>query len=265
MSDPTDSTEDFAALFEASIKARRFKEGQTIEGTIVAIGPEVAFVDVGGKGEAQIDVDELKDEDGDIDGQCRRSHPGGGRVGGRRPAAVAKAGAWRRIGPSARGRVPRRPAGRRQGRERSQRRIRSPHRAAARRSVPSRRSTSFAASPPRTSARSTPSASPSSRKGARTWSSRVARSSRWSRRRAPPRCVYRSSRAPFSGDAWHRYASSARSSSSAAACRVCCTSPKWAGRGSTIRRRSSRSARRSPSRSCASTRLKARSRRFRSD
>jgi small subunit ribosomal protein S1 len=64
MSDPT---EDFAALFEASIKAKRFKEGQTIEGTVVAIGPEVAFIDVGGKGEAQIDVDELKDEDGDIE------------------------------------------------------------------------------------------------------------------------------------------------------------------------------------------------------
>ena len=63
----SDSTEDFAALFEASIKAKRFKEGQALEGTIVAIGPEVAFVDVGGKGEAQIDVDELKDEDGDIE------------------------------------------------------------------------------------------------------------------------------------------------------------------------------------------------------
>jgi small subunit ribosomal protein S1 len=62
-----DSTEDFAALFEASIKAKRFKEGQTLEGRIVAIGPEVAFVDVGGKGEATIDVDELKDEDGDIE------------------------------------------------------------------------------------------------------------------------------------------------------------------------------------------------------
>ena len=37
-------------MFEASIKARRFKEGDTIEGTIVAIGPEVAFVDGGGKG-----------------------------------------------------------------------------------------------------------------------------------------------------------------------------------------------------------------------
>ena len=62
-----DDNEDFAAMFEASIKARRFKEGQTLEGTIVAIGPEVAFVDVGGKGEATIDVVELKDEDGDIE------------------------------------------------------------------------------------------------------------------------------------------------------------------------------------------------------
>ena len=63
----TESTEDFAAMFEASIKAKRFKEGQTLEGTIVAIGPEVAFVNVGGKGEATIEVAELKDEDGDIE------------------------------------------------------------------------------------------------------------------------------------------------------------------------------------------------------
>src|SRR5260221_8621935 len=54
-------------MFEASLKAKRFKEGQTLEGTIVAIGPEVAFVDVGGKGEATIDIDELKDVDGDIE------------------------------------------------------------------------------------------------------------------------------------------------------------------------------------------------------
>ena len=40
--------EDFAAMFEASVKARRFAQGQTIEGTIVAFGPEVAFVSVGG-------------------------------------------------------------------------------------------------------------------------------------------------------------------------------------------------------------------------
>ena len=63
----TDSTEDFAALFEASHQAKRIKQGQTIEGTIVAIGADVAFVDVGGKGEATIDLAELKDADGDIE------------------------------------------------------------------------------------------------------------------------------------------------------------------------------------------------------
>ena len=60
-------TEDFAAMFEASLKVKRVEQGQTIEGTIVAIGPEVAFVDVGGKGEATIEVAELKDEDGDLE------------------------------------------------------------------------------------------------------------------------------------------------------------------------------------------------------
>ena len=63
----TEPEEDFAALFEASVKQKRFTKGQTIEGTIVAIGAEVAFINVGGKGEATIDVGELKDDDGDID------------------------------------------------------------------------------------------------------------------------------------------------------------------------------------------------------
>jgi len=63
----SDPTEDFAAMFEASLKAKRIEKGQTIEGTIVAIGPEVAFVDVGGKGEATIAVDELKDDEGDLE------------------------------------------------------------------------------------------------------------------------------------------------------------------------------------------------------
>ena len=62
-----ESTEDFAAMFEASVKTKRLREGQTVEGRIVSIGPEVAFVDVGGKGEATIEVSELKDDEGDID------------------------------------------------------------------------------------------------------------------------------------------------------------------------------------------------------
>ncbi|HEY6614180.1 MAG TPA: S1 RNA-binding domain-containing protein, partial [Vicinamibacterales bacterium] len=63
----SEQEEDFAAMFEASIKARRFDRGQTIEGTIVALGPKAAFVDVGGKGEAEIDIEELKDADGDVE------------------------------------------------------------------------------------------------------------------------------------------------------------------------------------------------------
>ena len=64
MSDPT---EDFATMFEASVKAKRFDRGEMIEGTIVGIGPEVAFVDVGGKGEATVEVSELKDDDGRLE------------------------------------------------------------------------------------------------------------------------------------------------------------------------------------------------------
>ena len=63
-SEPVEADEDFAAMFEASTKARRYNRGQTIEGLIVGIGPEVAFVDIGGKGEATIEVAELKDADG---------------------------------------------------------------------------------------------------------------------------------------------------------------------------------------------------------
>ncbi|MEP7306082.1 MAG: S1 RNA-binding domain-containing protein [Acidobacteriota bacterium] len=64
MSEPD---EDFATMFEASLKAKRFERGQTIEGTIVAIGPEVAFVNVGGKGEAVIEIDELKGAEGALE------------------------------------------------------------------------------------------------------------------------------------------------------------------------------------------------------
>jgi small subunit ribosomal protein S1 len=58
--------EDFASMFEASVKAKHAERGQTIEGTIVAIGAGVAFVNVGGKGEAQIEIAELKNDDGTL-------------------------------------------------------------------------------------------------------------------------------------------------------------------------------------------------------
>ena len=64
MSEPE---EDFAALFEASVQATQYERGQTVEGTIVAIGPEVAFVNVGGKGEAIIEIAELTNADGVVE------------------------------------------------------------------------------------------------------------------------------------------------------------------------------------------------------
>jgi small subunit ribosomal protein S1 len=63
-SEPED---DFATLFEASQRARRIAKGQTIDGRIVAIRKDVALVDVGGKGEATIDIDELRDPDGTLE------------------------------------------------------------------------------------------------------------------------------------------------------------------------------------------------------
>jgi small subunit ribosomal protein S1 len=62
-----ENEEDFAALFEASYRTRRFTNGQTIEGVIVAIGGDAVLVDVGAKGEATLDVAELKNQDGVLD------------------------------------------------------------------------------------------------------------------------------------------------------------------------------------------------------
>lgn len=59
--------EDFATLFEASYAANRIKRlsnGQSVEGTIVALGAEVALIDVGAKSEATIALVELKNADG---------------------------------------------------------------------------------------------------------------------------------------------------------------------------------------------------------
>jgi small subunit ribosomal protein S1 len=59
--------EDFAAMFEASLKAKPLAKGQTVQGTIVKIGAEVALVDVGGKSEAVLDVAELRNDEGALE------------------------------------------------------------------------------------------------------------------------------------------------------------------------------------------------------
>lgn len=65
--DDDPNQEDFAGMLEESLEPRSFQEGQTVEGSVVSIGREVVFVDIGGKGEATIDVEELADEDGKLD------------------------------------------------------------------------------------------------------------------------------------------------------------------------------------------------------
>jgi small subunit ribosomal protein S1 len=59
--------EDFATLFAASERAKRIERGQTVDGTIVSIGAEVALVDVGSKSEGVIDLAELKDDQGRLE------------------------------------------------------------------------------------------------------------------------------------------------------------------------------------------------------
>ena len=58
--------EDFARMLEESFAPKFHQQGETVEGTIVAIGAETAFVDIGGKGEATIDIEELTDPDSDV-------------------------------------------------------------------------------------------------------------------------------------------------------------------------------------------------------
>ncbi|MCZ6649816.1 MAG: S1 RNA-binding domain-containing protein [Acidobacteria bacterium] len=67
--EPEDSApeEDFAAMLEESLQPRTFQAGQAVEGVLVAVGKDVAFVDIGGKGEAVIDLEELQDEDGQLE------------------------------------------------------------------------------------------------------------------------------------------------------------------------------------------------------
>ena len=187
MSEPE---EDFAAMFEASVQARRFERGQTIEGTIVAIGPEVAFVNVGGKGEAQIDIAELKDDDGDVEVavgdriQAMVVSTSGGMTLSRR--GVRGAATQRQLEDAFRAGLPveGKVEKRRQGR------IRGAHRPPARllpaladRHRPHRRSGGARR------ASSTRSGSSNTRKAARTSSSRGARFSRRSSRRARRPCA----------------------------------------------------------------------------
>ncbi|NVB42572.1 S1 RNA-binding domain-containing protein [Pseudenhygromyxa sp. WMMC2535] len=63
--------EDFAALFEQSgggrsAGGRQLSPGESVQGTVVQIGRQVVFVDVGTRSEGEIDRHELEDRDGNL-------------------------------------------------------------------------------------------------------------------------------------------------------------------------------------------------------
>jgi small subunit ribosomal protein S1 len=53
-------------MLEESLEPQTFRGGETVEGIIVSLGQDVAFVDIGGKGEATIDAAELVGPDGEV-------------------------------------------------------------------------------------------------------------------------------------------------------------------------------------------------------
>ncbi len=59
-----DSEESFAELFEASQAQQEIKEGEVVDGTIVAVGSEYATVDIGYKCEGLVPLQEFKDAQG---------------------------------------------------------------------------------------------------------------------------------------------------------------------------------------------------------
>jgi small subunit ribosomal protein S1 len=67
-SDPNSPEEaSFADLLEESlISSRRLEPGEKIEATVLQIGDEWVFLDVGQKGEGVLDVKELRDNDGNL-------------------------------------------------------------------------------------------------------------------------------------------------------------------------------------------------------
>ncbi|MBI4351597.1 MAG: 30S ribosomal protein S1 [Elusimicrobia bacterium] len=65
MENVMENEENFAEMFEQTYKEpSRLEPGQKVEAAIVKLTPEWALIEVGGKGEGYIDVNELKDAEG---------------------------------------------------------------------------------------------------------------------------------------------------------------------------------------------------------
>src|SRR5260221_12728169 len=66
-----DDDDDFAAMFAESEKgkpksAKRPRVGDRVKGTVITIGKDAVFVDIGGKAEGQLDRSQVSDPDGKL-------------------------------------------------------------------------------------------------------------------------------------------------------------------------------------------------------
>ncbi|RME37339.1 MAG: 30S ribosomal protein S1 [Deltaproteobacteria bacterium] len=62
----TEEMEDFAQLFEESLKDKEIRRGNVVQGTVVQVNSDSVIVDVGGKSEGVISASEFAGEDGEI-------------------------------------------------------------------------------------------------------------------------------------------------------------------------------------------------------
>jgi small subunit ribosomal protein S1 len=60
-------SESFAELFEQSLASQRIKPGQILTGLIVSVGPDFVVVNVGLKSEAVIEIEQFKNEKGEVE------------------------------------------------------------------------------------------------------------------------------------------------------------------------------------------------------
>ena len=58
--------ESFASLFEESLRQEEVKEGDIVQGTVIAVGKDFAVIDIGYKSEGQVPLDEFRTADGNI-------------------------------------------------------------------------------------------------------------------------------------------------------------------------------------------------------
>jgi small subunit ribosomal protein S1 len=60
-------SESFAELFEQSLASQRIKPGQILTGLIISVGPDFVVVNVGLKSEAVIEIEQFKNEKGEVE------------------------------------------------------------------------------------------------------------------------------------------------------------------------------------------------------